>query len=573
MELGILGPLTITRDGPPVALPRGKGQRALFLCLLLRRNETVSVDVLVEAVWPGDRPATASKIVQVYVSQWRKVVGDRLETRSPGYVLHVADGELDADRAQALATRAREAPPAEALPLLDEALALWRGEPLADVRYEPFAQPEVARLDELKVTLVERRVDAELELGRHAELVPELDALVAAHPLHERFRAQLMLALYRSGRQADALRVYGDARRALLDGLGLEPGDELQRLQRSILEHDESVKAPPPPLVERVLRRPRRIALVGAVLLAGAIAAAALELTRGSSNPIVVRPNSVAAIDPASNRVVADIPAGARPDALAFGFGGVWVANGDSGTVMRIDPRSMRVVAAIGIGGDISDLAIGFGSVWVADGNAGTVTRIDPGANTVRDVIQFGPQDPLVPKPIFSIATGEGYVWATREDTIVRIDPSTDHPEPWLTTDPATGVAVGSGRVWVTTASERIARYDASQRQGAPTLQIQTPDIATDPLLADGSLWALAFGELWRVNPDSGTSLTTPTGSFPVAAAWHSGSMWVANFDGGAVVRIDPDSLALVVRVRLKSPPAALASGAGLLWVAVDGAT
>jgi DNA-binding SARP family transcriptional activator len=161
VDIDILGPLTITSDGAPAVLPRGKGQRALFLCLLLRRNATVSVGVLAEAVWPGDRPATAAKIVQVYVSQWRKVVGDRLETRSPGYVLHVNDGELDADRAQTLATQAREAAPADALLLLDEALALWRGDPLAEIRYEPFAEPEVARLDALKVALVGRRVDAE----------------------------------------------------------------------------------------------------------------------------------------------------------------------------------------------------------------------------------------------------------------------------------------------------------------------------------------------------------------------------------------------------------------------------
>jgi len=175
--------------------------------------------------------------------------------------------------------------------------------------------------------------------------------------------------------------------------------------------------------------------------------------------------------------------------------------------------------------------------------------------------------------PIFSIATGEGYVWATREDTIMRIDPSSDGYERWLTTDPATGLTVGSGRLWVTTAGERIARYDTARRLGTPTLQIQTTGAATDPLLAGGFLWALASGELWRIDPDSGTPLTTPTGNFPVATAWQSGSMWVANFDGATIVRISPDSLALVARVRLKSPPAALVSGAGLLWVAVDGAT
>jgi DNA-binding SARP family transcriptional activator len=258
VEFAILGQLEIEVDHERVTLPTGRGQRALFLCLLLHRNEVVSVDAMIEAIWPGDPPATAAKIVQVYVSQWRKIVGDRLATRAPGYVLTVHDGELDADEAQALAVKARGVAPAEAAMLLKEALSLWRGEPLVDVRYASFAQPDAARLDELRVSLAERRADAELELGRHAELVGELEALVAAHPLHERFRAQLMLALYRSGRQADALAVYRDARRVLVSDLGLEPGDELQSLQRSILEHHESVRPPPAAPARLGRRRPAR---------------------------------------------------------------------------------------------------------------------------------------------------------------------------------------------------------------------------------------------------------------------------------------------------------------------------
>ena len=578
MEFAILGPLEIRIDRERVTLPTGRGQRALLLCLLLHRNEIVSVDALIEAVWPGESPATAAKIVQVYISQWRKIVGDRLETRAPGYLLSVHDSELDADRAQALAVEARGAAPVDAVAPLQEALALWRGEALVDVRYAPFAQPDAVRLDELRVSLAERRAEAELELGRHAEVIAELEALVATHPLHERFRAQLMLALYRSGRQADALAVYQDARRALVSELGLEPGDELQRVQHSILEHDASVQAPPPlptPLVERVLRRPRRLALLGALLLGAAIAAAAVELTSGSSAEVVVRANSVAAIDPASNIVVADVPAGERPAALAFGFGSVWVANGDSGTVMRIDPRKKRVVATVGIGSDVSDLAIGFGSVWVADGNAGTVTRIDPTQNLVQATISFGPKDPLVPRPIFSVAVGEGYVWATRENTLMRIDPASDGFELWLHTDPATGLAVGSGRLWVATATERIVRYDAGLRDGPPTLTITTPSPPVDPLLAGGSLWAILNSyQLWGIDPDAGTQFGAAlAGDGSVAAVWQSHSMWVANVGDRNVVRIDPNSMKPLAAIPFGSPPSALAAGDGLVWVAVDRAT
>jgi hypothetical protein len=328
-------------------------------------------------------------------------------------------------------------------------------------------------------------------------------------------------------------------------------------------------------LAEFFRLRPRRLALAGAVLLAGAIAAAVVELSSGSSADVVVRANSVAAINPSSNAVVADVPAGDRPAALAFGFGSLWVANGDSGTVMRIDPRAKRVVATVGIGSDVSDVAIGFGSVWVADGNAGTVTRIDPGRNLVQATISFGREDPLFPKPIFSIAVGAGYAWATRENTVIRIYPASNRVESWVGGDPATGLAVGSGRLWLTTTTERIVRYEAAVRHGRPTLSIATPSPAIEPLLAGGHLWALVSGyQLWNIDPDSGTPFGAAlAGNGSVGAEWQDGSMWVANAGDRSVVRIDPGTLKPLAAIQFGSPPVALAAGDGLLWVAVDRTT
>lgn len=571
VDFRILGPLEIATEDGLLMLPAGHGQRAVLLYLLLHANEIVPTERLIDALWPAEPPATAQKMVQGYVSQLRKSLGSRLVTQSPGYVLDVRDGEVDAARAEALGREARGLAPAEALPLLEEALGSWRGEPLLDVRYDDFAQPELTRLEELRLALTERRIDTELALGSDGELVPELERLVAEHPLRERFRAQLMTALYRSGRQGDALAVFRDARRVLLEELGLEPGDELRRLQRAVLEHDRSLATPPKPLAERVLQRPKLLAVAGALLVAAAAAAVAVELTSGSAAPIALRANAVAAIDPATRDVVAVVPVGERPSALVFGFGSLWVANGDDGTVMRVDPRTGRILATIGIGGDLADLAIGYGSVWVADGNEGTLTRIDPSQNAVQRTISFGPADPLAPKPIFSVAVGTGGVWITRDTDIIRIDPSTNVPSGHFTTSAATGVAAGGGRVWVTTANERVLRFDDGVAR--PTASIETSGDVIAPFVAFGNLWVLTDGsELAAIDPGSArVYLSAPTGDLPVAAIAAGGSIWVANAGDHDVVPFSATSARQVDQpIKLGYTPTALAAADGRIWVALD---
>ena len=267
-EFRLLGPLEAVDDGKTLPLGSGR-QRALLALLLLHRNEVLSVDRIVDALWGGTPPPTAPKIVQVYVSGLRKALGDdRLTTQRPGYMLRVEPGELDVERVEELRNEAREAKPKRAAELLRAALATWRGEPLADLAYDSFAQLEIGRLEELRVACLEERVEQDLAAGRHAALVGELEALVAEHPFRERFRGQLMLALYRSGRQAEALDAYQVGRRLLSDELGLEPGEVLKSRQRAMLAHDaslnlavEQVAAPeaptdlrtPPPMPEPIV--------------------------------------------------------------------------------------------------------------------------------------------------------------------------------------------------------------------------------------------------------------------------------------------------------------------------------
>ena len=243
MEFHILGPLQVVDGGHAVKLG-GSKQRSLLAFLLLHPNQVVSRDRLIDELWGDQPPDTAATAIQVHVSQLRKVLGrDVIATQSPGYLIRVRDGELDLERFERSVSGAGSAPPAEASDLLREALALWRGPPLAELD-APFARAAGLRLEEQRLAALEQRIDADLALGRHAQLVPELEGLVREHPLREHLRGQLMVALYRSGRQAQALEVYRTGRRLLDDELGLEPGEELRRLERAILEQDQSLSLP-----------------------------------------------------------------------------------------------------------------------------------------------------------------------------------------------------------------------------------------------------------------------------------------------------------------------------------------
>ena len=247
MEFRILGPLEVVRDSEPVLLGPAQ-QRALLALLVLHRAEAVSLDRLIDQLWGERAPATAAKTVQVYVSHLRKALGaGMIATQGRGYRLSIATEELDADRFEALRAEGRQAlaegDAARAKERLCSALELWRGEPLADFAYESFAQTEIARLREARLAALEDRIEAEMALGSDGGLIPDLESLVAEHPLRERVRAQLMLALYRAGRQADALSVYRETRELLREELGLEPSRPLQDLERAILEQDGSLEA------------------------------------------------------------------------------------------------------------------------------------------------------------------------------------------------------------------------------------------------------------------------------------------------------------------------------------------
>jgi DNA-binding SARP family transcriptional activator/predicted negative regulator of RcsB-dependent stress response len=255
MEFRILGPLEVRVGGLVVSLG-GRKQRGLLAILLIRANEVVSIDRLIDDLWGEEPPITAQNTIQVYVSQLRKALegsgprgrtkGSRfLLTKEPGYLIQASDDHLDARRFEKLAAEGRRAllarDPVAAADRFQEALAQWRGPALADFAFEPFAQVEAERLEELRLATLEHRLQADLELGRHRELVSELESLAAEHPLREQLRSDLMLALYRSGRQADALEVYRATHQTLAEELGVEPTPALQALHQAVLRHDSSL--------------------------------------------------------------------------------------------------------------------------------------------------------------------------------------------------------------------------------------------------------------------------------------------------------------------------------------------
>ena len=256
MDYRILGPLRVIDADRPIPLSGAK-QRALLAMLLLEANHVVSSDRLIDRLWGDEPPETATTALQVYISRLRTALepdrspgdaGTIIITQPPGYILRAGPDELDLARFERLTAEAEAArldgDPRRAAELLREALDLWDGTALADLAFETFAQAEIARLEALRLVAIEDRIDAELELGRHAHLVGELEGLVAEHPLRERLRCLLILALYRSGRQAEALDAYNEAKRTLLDELGIEPSPALARLERAILVQDPALDPP-----------------------------------------------------------------------------------------------------------------------------------------------------------------------------------------------------------------------------------------------------------------------------------------------------------------------------------------
>jgi len=565
----------------PITGPR---QKALLAILLLNANEVVSRDRLIDELWerPPESPENALHRV---VSQLRKQldVGDGapmpLVTRAPGYVLEIDPEALDLNRFEALVADGRRAladdDPEAAARALREALALWRGPALADFQDASFARPEIGRFEELRLQALEERIEADLRRGRAGDLVPELEALVAQEPLRERPRAQLMLALYRAGRQADALAAYRDGRRRLVGELGLEPGPQLQELERAILRQDEALAVPRGTATASRPRR-RRTLWAGLALLvaaAAAVVAAVLAARDGDATAITDVPaNSVAVIDPGTNRIEDVVPVGSRPIAVAVGEGAVWVANVEDGTLSRIDPRTRKVVRTVGLGTPATDVAVGFGSVWVANGSAGTLSRVDPRSSAVAETLQPAASTGVVSPVAQAVTVGFGSVWLTSgPERVLRLDPATGAVSARIAAavEP-TSLAAGEDALWVGSLGGRIARIEP--RSDAVTDRIPVSGSTISVAAGAGAVWAaVCCRTVWRIDAlRNVVEQTVTVGAEPSSVAVGEGAVWVTSYSEGTVSRIDPATNDVVATIRVGHRPLDLAVGHGAVWVAVQ---
>jgi YVTN family beta-propeller protein len=593
MFFSLLGPLQVVDGDRNIAIGAPK-HRALLALLLLRRGEPVSAERLAEELWAGEPPATGTKAVRVYIGELRKALGaEVIVTQGVGYALPLDGQQTDLARFESLEAEGRrrldEGDAEGAAPVLREALALWRGPALADFRYHEFAQNEITRLEEARMAALEARIDADLALGREDELVPELQALVREYPLRERLRGQLMVALYRAGRQAEALDVYRDGRRRLVEELGIEPSRGLQELERAILAQDESIGVARRRLLSR--RAPRRPALLvglgGFLVVAAAATALAISLTRSGGGGIssVVQGNSLAAIDPSTGRVVAVAPVGATPATVAVGGGAVWVLNADDQTISRVDAET-KDVRTLAIGATPTDLAAGPEGVWVGNGGklaraqfAGTaavaLTRLDAHTGAVLANVPLprtGSSRSNVAQNHIALAAGS--VWAIAPDfSLVRIDPARNEVSAVSHDVAAVAVAAEHEGVWVLSNQGMLARI--ATKSNHVTARVRVPATGlSDLAVGGGSVWATDpyQGTLWRIDP--GTHVAERTIDVGVGAdsvAFGLGSVWVANSLQGTLSRIDPATNRVVHTTPLGSTPRAVAVGEGLIWVAVAG--
>jgi DNA-binding SARP family transcriptional activator/streptogramin lyase len=583
----------------PLGSPK---QRALLGLFLVHANEALPRERLIEELWGDAPPKTVKAVLNVYLSRLRRLFAEGtgeqlLLTHAAGYVLSVRPERLDARRFETLLERGRrelasgDAEGASAT--LHVALALWRGPPLADVAFEPFAQSEIARLEELRLTGLEARIEADLALGRHDSLVAELETLVAAHPYREGLRVQLMLALYRRGRQAEALETYRRARRTFSDELGIEPGPRLQELEQAILRHDPSLEAHGPlarrsgegESIETVPQRPRflsrrTVSLAAALMLAivAALVAAARYSSGGSLKPFVLAGDSVAVIDPGTDTIVGEIPVGDRPTGPAVGEGSVWVGNRDDNTLLRIDPKSLDV-RTIGLGVEPIDVEVGAGSVWVLSDQV--LMRIEPAVNDVVATVPLPPAIGAGPWSHLEVGANAVFVCSCGSPGgVVRVDPATTSVVT-VQRGPIWGTAYGEGALWAITGWEQntIERIDPETNvvESIPLGRLgETSGWRYRMAVAEGTTWLLAPASLWRVDSTTGRFL----GSVPLphseggSIATGDGAVWIASSEG-VVLRINADSPAVAKTIPLGTLvyPAengdALAVGEGSVWVAV----
>lgn len=602
MDLRVLGTTEVVVDGAPRALG-GPRQRGVLADLALHAGRVVMVSELVDDLWGSSPPASAGHTIEAYVSRLRRVLQVEggpsvLVASRSGYRLDVAAEQVDALHFDELVGRGRgalergDAPGAEGA--LSAALALWRGAALADVRDCAFAPVAAQRLETDRLGALESLMDARLLLGQHREVVSELKRAITLDPYRERFHAQLMVALYRSGRQADALGAFQRARARLAEDLGLEPGRELRELERAILlqapELDAPIlgrrpvlvlaappgnnavqvegptrppdtRPPAPRLPTFMSRRVRALAIASVVVL---VAAAGVATLVHGSPPLAAATVGLSELT-SSGAVTRGISLPSEPGGALAADGSMWVTSPVAHAVYRVDPGSGATGDTIAVGAGASAVAADGSDIWVANTLDGTLSRVSAQTDGVVQTVAVGPEPT-------GLAVGDGSVWVAdaSASTLTAVNASSGvvtSTEPLGS--PPFGAAFGAGSVWVTSPGDNnVTRV---QPGGSPQVELPVGAEPTAITFGLGSVWVAdqLDGTVTRIDPKTDSVVAEiPVGNGPNALAIADGYLWVADSVSSTVTRIDPATNSASPAVPVKDDPLALAAYKDGLWVA-----
>lgn len=548
----LLGPVQVWCDGRELDLG-GPLQRALLSCLLLHARRVVSREQLIDTLWASRPPPRAARSLETKISRLRAALGETatVVARGGGYILEVPADEIDVDRFRGALATGRSLlgdQPEDARVMLEGALALWRGPALGGLP-DDVLSGERARLDDERNEALEARIDADLALGEGASLVGELQELCSEHPARERLTEQLMLALYRSGRQTDALETYRAAYRYLRDELGIQPSPRLRDLEQAILRQDDGLG--PLPVRARVFAAPRtRHAAAVATLGTALVLATVFGVISGSTRQRLVTPKpGLILVDAASRRVRADVPVGDSQGITRFGFGHLW-SLGENGVMAEVDPVRGTLVRFVPVGLQFGGMVVGAGGIWVTDRNGPTLLRIDPVTGRINLRARLSNAGLRRTEPNMGVVLAAGSLWVVRgAEAVDRLNPTSLRLEHRVTLDqmgcePGSGgaqcvAAAGDGHLWVTGGNSGwLARIDEATNR-VRLFHGLRPYVCC-LTVGGGSVWVAEAHDIVRFAPDGRVLRRYPFSSDGIGdMSFDGGILWASADSTGELLRID----------------------------------
>jgi DNA-binding SARP family transcriptional activator/DNA-binding beta-propeller fold protein YncE len=574
----LLGPFEAVADDGTIVPLRTK-PRALLAALLLSPGSSISAQSLVDAVWGETAPASARDLIRLYVSQLRESLGESaVETRPGGYAVP-ADTTIDSTQFNEAIEEGRAARDAGnlevALDAYDRGLALWVSDSvLPDTPLEGDAHIAAGLLEEQRLAAVEERFEVAMSVGATHELVGHLEGLVKAHPARERLRGLLMLALYRSGRQAEALATYRQGRQYLSDEFGLEPASELRDLERAILQQNPSLdvlrqrrfpQVDPADTVARSPWRRRRtmLTITAAAVVAGAIALTAVSAETGHRN-VIAHPNSILALDPHTGHPKKTLAIPGVPVAAGTG-GGLLLVGTAAQTLLEINPRNDRLVATVGLPATPRAVVYAAGRIWVSNAEDATLTRVGPG----QLVSPPETPEPEAKGPLSLTPSVDGLWVGSFDNAITRLSTEGGATTSFRAVQPH-ALATAFGSLWVAQATRVTVRRIDLRTSRATLIPVGGP---TSEIAASASaVWALGWSDatLWRIDPRTDAVVASiPVAPDASAIVTIGNTVWVVAATSGGLQQIDPRTNRVGRTIELKRAIGAVTADRNTLWLGI----